>query len=120
MMKMMLISPPAFEYLLKKADQTYLERKRKYRHKYCFITPDRLGGFAVTRSGVLCHVFSLKKGLGKALVRTAVQMGAERLSCYDGYLPEYYNKLGFREIYRLEQTGLDKVYMQLRNSNEKD
>ena len=68
------------------------------------------------RDGELCGVFSTVKGRGDAIMRDALTAGAVRLDCFDGYLPGFYARHGFRETHREENWtpgGPDVVYMSL-------
>lgn len=65
-----------------------------------FVTADGLSGFAVKADGELVGVFSRVKGRGDALVAAAVAAGASFLDCFDGYLPGFYARHGFRETGR--------------------
>lgn len=56
-----------------------------------------VGGFVVL-DGTLMGLWG--RGIGDWLVREAISLGAEKLDCFDGYLPGFYAKHGFREILR--------------------
>jgi len=54
------------------------------------------------------------KGIGKTLVKFAIEKGAKSLDCFDGYLVEFYSKEGFMEVYRepnWNEGGADVVFM---------
>lgn len=59
-----------------------------------YLYVDGKAGFAILE-GRLCYVFSLVPGRGDDLVDVAVQRGADRLDCFDGYLPRLYSRHGF-------------------------
>lgn len=55
-------------------------------------------GFMVTADGELVNLFNWgRPGDGRLAVRHAVAHGARRLNCYDGFLADYYRRLGFVE-----------------------
>ena len=80
-----------------------------------FLASDKKSGFAISSTGELVSVFSLNDN-GLKLVQAAIGQGAIRLDCFDGYLPGFYSKSGFRE-YKREANwtagGPDIVYMRL-------
>jgi hypothetical protein len=81
-----------------------------------YLSATRLAGFGVTDSGELIGVFSLVKGFGPLLIAEAIENGAHRLDCFDGFLPEYYARFGFRETSRVPNWtpgGPDVVFMAL-------
>lgn len=101
----MVLSPKVNEFLSHGVD---------YSSHKVFLTEDSLSGFAISPEGDLQSVFSLAKGRGEFLVREAVKQGAETLDCFDGYLPSFYQKMGFVEIKReanWTEGGPDVVYM---------
>jgi len=67
------------------------------------MTPDGKAGYAITKEKELVSVFS-KPGahLGAAAVRQAVEKGAMKLDCFDGFLPNFYSKFRFIEYNRIE------------------
>lgn len=65
-----------------------------------FLTTDGASGFGIDADGTLIGLFSTVKGRGDALVKAAVENGATRLDCFDGYLPALYARHGFRETHR--------------------
>ena len=80
-----------------------------------YLSHDRSSGFVV-RDGELVGVFSTRKGAGDVIMRDALDAGAVRLDCFDGYLPAFYARHGFRETHREENWtpgGPDVVYMAL-------
>ena len=81
---------------------------------YYWLTTDRQSGFYVTDSGYFGGLFSLTRGRGDALVAHAVEAGACKLDCFDGYLPKLYARHGFTEYNRESNWtpgGPDVVYM---------
>lgn len=81
-----------------------------------YLTTDGKSGFAIGPDGTLMGLFSLTRGRGDLLVRQAVELGARRLDCFDGYLPGLYSRHGFVEYDREPNWtpgGPDVVYMTL-------
>jgi outer membrane protein assembly factor BamB len=64
------------------------------------LTDDSRSGYAIRPDGELVLVFSLERGRGDLLVSRAVDDGAIRLDCFDGYLPSLYARYGFVESHR--------------------
>lgn len=111
-MKYRKVGPRTFEKQLKLADQRFINKKREYDRKVCYLDKDGKSGFALTEDGALCHVFSLVKGRGRVAVATALSMGANRLSCFGPDLVEYYKKFGFHLcVIEPQKSGLDKHWM---------
>ena len=85
-----------------------------YNAMRCFLTPDGKSGFAISKEGELVNLFSLVGGRGADLVQAAIQEGATKLDCFDGYLVRLYSGFGFQE-YRREPNWTegqpDVVYM---------
>lgn len=82
----------------------------------CFLTSDGGAGFAIKSDGDLVNVFNLTgiKGFGSILVNAAIELGAQKLDCFDGFLPEFYAGFGFREVSREKnwtEGQPDVVYM---------
>lgn len=80
-----------------------------------YLTDDLSSGFAVTADGELVGVFSTVKGRGDYLLGSAVNVGARRLDCFDGYLTGFYASHGFRVVKRERNWvpgGPDVVYME--------
>lgn len=78
-----------------------------------FVSADHLSGFCID-DGELRAVWSFVKGRGDALVSEAVFFGADRLDCFDGYLPTLYARHGFVETHRVANwtpSEPDVVYM---------
>jgi hypothetical protein len=69
-------------------------------HAQWFLSADGKSGFGVTHADdegnrELIAVFSLIKGRGPYLLRTAVGVGANVLNCYDGALVTFYTANGW-------------------------
>jgi len=72
-------------------------------------------GFIVKRDGELIALFSMVRRSGDELVRQAVERGADRLDCFDGYLTGFYGRNGFMEVNRVANWTPgqpDVVFMQ--------
>lgn len=79
-----------------------------------YVTADGRAGFGVADGGELIGVYSVDRGNGDAILRAAIAAGARRLDCFDGYLPAFYARHGFRETDRTPNWtpgGPDVVYM---------
>lgn len=75
---------------------------------------DVVGGYAVI-DGELLGLWGF--GLGDWLVRGAIKDGATHLDCFDGWLPKFYQRNGFRETLRepnYNKGGPSVVFMRLR------
>ncbi|MFE9924290.1 hypothetical protein ACFYQA_22730 [Streptomyces sp. NPDC005774] len=83
-----------------------------------YLTSDFQSGFGVEKDGTLIGLFSTVKGRGGDLVWAAVlHKGADRLDCFDGFLPAYYKQFGFIETERAANWTPgepDVVFMALR------
>ncbi len=67
-----------------------------------FLSETHKSGYVLTDENDLISVFSLPGAReGKAAIQDAVSRGALTLDCFEGYLPEFYEKFGFVEIDRL-------------------
>ncbi|MEU9126599.1 hypothetical protein AB0D08_00530 [Kitasatospora sp. NPDC048540] len=66
-----------------------------------FLTDDLQSGFGISPDLELIGLFSLVKGRGECLITEALTAGAERLDCFDGFLPKLYERFGFRETERV-------------------
>lgn len=72
------------------------------------------GGFGVL-NGELIGLFAWPGTWGVWLLHRAMGEGATRLNCFDGFLPGYYAKYGWREVRRepnYEAGGPDVIYME--------
>lgn len=79
-----------------------------------YLSEDFDSGYAIRANGELVHVFSRVPGRGDQLVESAVENGAYRLDCFDGYLPSLYARHGFVEYDREDNWTPgepDVVYM---------
>jgi len=69
--------------------------------RHLFLSPDGLAGFAIDDTGDLQNVHNNgAPGVGKAAVVAAIEAGARTLDAYDGFLPRFYSRFGFREVVR--------------------
>jgi hypothetical protein len=78
-----------------------------------FLNQDKNSGYAL-KDGELVSVFAVTKGAGDDIVRSAISNGATSLDCFDGYLPKFYARHGFKEVKREPNWtagGPDVVYM---------
>lgn len=57
-------------------------------------------GFAITPDKELVNIFNNTdiKGLGRAMVRCAIDLGVNRVFCFDGFLRDFYTSFGFRVV----------------------
>lgn len=81
-----------------------------------FLTMFGDAGYAIRPDGELVFVFSTVAGRGDTIVAQAVGNGADRLDCFDGYLPKLYARHGFVEYDRDNNWtpgGPDVVYMRV-------
>ncbi|QDP44281.1 acetyltransferase [Streptomyces phage Celia] len=65
-----------------------------------FLSWDLRSGYGITKEGTLIGVFSIERGRGHDMIKDAISKGADNLDCFDGFLPGYYQKFGFRETHR--------------------
>lgn len=94
------------------------ERTREFFSQHCkvFLAKDGnrvTGGFLVLR-GELIGLFATDVW-GVWLLHRAMGEGARKLDCFDGFLPGYYAKHGWREVRRESnwtEGGPDVVYME--------
>lgn len=80
-----------------------------------FLSESGLTGFGISAEGDLIGLFSLEKK-GSSAVEAAITNGVRRLDCFDGFLPGYYARFGFREVGRVPNWtpgGPDVVFMAL-------
>jgi hypothetical protein len=83
--------------------------------RYC-LSADFRSGFGVSADGELIGLFSTVKGRGADLIGAAVANGADKLDCFDGFLPSLYARFGFVETAREPNWtpgGPDVVFMAL-------
>lgn len=64
-----------------------------------YLSTDGQSGFGLDGT-TLVGVFSTVKGRGGTLVAHALVEGARDLDCFDGHLPAFYARFGFREVRR--------------------
>ena len=79
-----------------------------------YISNNGRSGYGIQPDGTLIAVFSLDKGQGRELVRSATGNGAYKLDCFDGYLVGFYEAQGFRILERCAnwtQGEPDVVFM---------
>lgn len=90
------------------------EMPASYRY---YLSEDGLSGLGVAGDGTLVGVFSLIKGRGEDMIWEAIlHYGADRLDCFDGFLPDYYKRFGFAEYERVPNWTAgepDVVFMRL-------
>lgn len=67
-----------------------------------YVSTDARSGFVVRADGELVGVFSRVRGRGDDIVSAAIDRGATRLDCFDGYLTGLYARHGFVEYDRAE------------------
>ena len=82
----------------------------------CYLSDDGRTGFYIAK-GNLSSLFNLNgNGDGEVAVRTAIDLGAYELNCFDGFLPGYYAKFGFVVVDRIPNWNgpeyPDVVYME--------
>ena len=117
------VTPSYFAHLVETAMSTdariadYLSHGVDYSAHECYATADGSAGFAVSPDGDLQSVFNYgQAGRGNALVAAAIAAGATTLDCFDGFLPAFYARHGFRVVRREANWtvgGPDVVYMAL-------
>jgi hypothetical protein len=111
------VKPDEFESVISKhPNQSALDQDRDYAGKRTFLAHDNQSGYALHESGDLCHVFSFRPGHGAHAVRHAIANGATTLNAFEGKLPEYYARFGFKESGREKNWtpgGPDVVFMSL-------
>lgn len=76
--------------------------EEEFARSRAYLSEDGKVGFVLTEDGDLQNVFNNSdvKGAGQAAVVHAVEQGARTLDAYDGFLPGYYARFGFREVVR--------------------
>lgn len=73
----------------------------EYRKMRCFLSADGLTMFAIKDGDELVSVCNAgERGRGHLMMLAAIAAGARRLDCFDGYLPPFYTRYGFRETAR--------------------
>lgn len=98
--------------------QGYLSQtssKEITRSGYCvFLSTSGRSGFMLTPEGEIQNLFSTEHA-GAAGLEQAIREGGTRLDCFDGFLPQFYGRFGFREVRREPNWtpgGPDVVYME--------
>lgn len=85
-----------------------------------YLSPSGKTGFAIGPDGDLCNLFSMEHR-GADAIRAAMELGANKLDCFDGKLPGLYSKFGFEE-YKREPNWIkgepDVIYMRLKKIKE--
>ena len=82
-------------------DKNIMDNLSQYEHEDLngidlYLSDDEFSGFGIVRKTMeLVNVFSLKKGRGKDLLKSAISLGANNLDCFDGYLVDFYKSQGF-------------------------
>ena len=64
-----------------------------------YLMDDGQTGFAIKPDGDIISVFS-GNGKGRAALQAAIELGGTKLDCFDGFLPKFYSKFGFKEYER--------------------
>jgi hypothetical protein len=79
-----------------------------YKKMNTYLSTDGKTGFAIKEDGDLVSVFNNGgvKGAGKVAIKTAIQQGASKLDCFDGFLPGYYSSFGFKEKERMKKERM--------------
>lgn len=79
-----------------------------------FLSTSGRSGFMLTPEGEIQNLFSTEHA-GAAALEQAIREGGTRLDCFDGFLPQFYERFGFREVRRESNWtpgGPDVVYME--------
>jgi hypothetical protein len=79
-----------------------------------FLSTSGRSGFMLTPEGEIQNLFSTEHA-GAAALEEAIREGGTRLDCFDGFLPRFYERFGFREVRREPNWtpgGPDVVYME--------
>lgn len=97
------VHPEAFEQQIAKVpDQSTLTNPRDYTNVRTFLALDGKSGYGLRphptnpKHTELISVFSLEKGHGNHAVQHALKNGATYLDAFEGYLPGWYQKHGFK------------------------
>jgi len=73
------------------SSEEYLQMRTKL-----FLSEDKKSGFGINPDGALISLFSLEKGRGEELVKTAISKGAVNLKCIGDELKNFYTRFGFK------------------------
>jgi GNAT superfamily N-acetyltransferase len=95
-------------------DSVHIYSPEEYASSKTFLSKDKNSGYALKPDGELMSVFSGEKGRGDHLMNSAIKNGAMHLDAFDGYLPKFYSRHGFKEHKREKnwtEGGPDVVYM---------
>ena len=79
-----------------------------------FLSTSGRSGFMLTPEGEIRNLFSTEHA-GAAALEQAIREGGTRLDCFAGFLPQFYERFGFREVRREPNWtpgGPDVVYME--------
>ncbi len=97
------------EFILARSKSTRAGFLTPYNHKELkdmkvFLSHDKKTGYAITPEKELVNLFNNggPPGSGKIAVHHAISEGADNLSCFDDFLPDYYKKFGFKETDRMK------------------
>ena len=85
---------------IRQATTPWDELKDKDGTSYYLAGSPAFMGFAVSADGELTSVYSTIKGKGDIILEQACKRGACHLDCFDGYLPSFYQRHGFKEVRR--------------------
>ncbi len=74
---------------------------KKYREMgvRTYVSKGGKSGYAIKKDGDIISVFS-SEGKGKLMIADAIKRGGNKLDCFDGFLPAFYGKFGFKETGR--------------------
>lgn len=94
--------PQAYEDMLRHLGEglANLDDERQYEGMRAYQSMDESAGFVISPDNEIKWVASIKPGMGKAAMRAAIEEGGEWLSCFDGFLPEFYERFGFEVVKR--------------------
>ena len=100
-----IVVPEVFSYYLKKNKRIefftiYPEEVLRGWKLFLTKAKESGAGFALTSGNDLVNLFNNTgiKGLGGIMVRCAIDLGARRVFCFDGYLYSFYASFGFRVV----------------------
>lgn len=88
------IKPRYAAFVTKYSPQEYQEMGAK-----TYLIDDGKTGFALKPDGDIISVFSAG-GKGRAALQAAIEFGGKKLDCFDGFLPNLYQRFGFKEYER--------------------
>lgn len=106
-MKFDVVLPGEFNYYLTKSKRLEFITiyPEAFLAKCILLLADREGGGAglgITPGKELFNLFNNTptKKIGRAMVRSAIDLGAVKLFCFDGFLRVFYERLGFKVVNR--------------------